>query len=714
MYLHELKLWNFRKYGINGELFESAAPGLTVQFQQGVNVLVGENDSGKTTIVDAIRYVLRTQSMEYIYVEEKDFHEDGITNQRTIELKIECALKGFTNTEAGHFLEWIGFETQKDGTHEFVLKVWLYAHRKDNSIYQYVRAGIDVEGSYIEGEARDLLRVVYLKPLRDALSEMTHGSKSRLAQILKSHSIFKKTKDEQGNEIPHNLETIYKTLKKDVDDYFVSSTEDGKIITKTINQLLGGNFLLGKDTRKAGITLTGSDLSDILKQLDLILEKNKSGLGSLNLLFIAAELLLFEDAKSGLKLTLIEELEAHLHPQYQLRLIDFISTSKKYGQFILTTHSTTLASKIDLSSLIVCNENHVFPMGAIYTNLEPTDYRFLERFLDATKANLFFAKGVIIVEGDAENLLIPTIAEIIGCPLHKYGVSIVNVGSTAFKRYANIFVRNEEPKFDINVAIISDLDIRSLEYYNTEGVPTITPIEKEFINKLRTITECVNYNNLPDFFRKRTEFEDFLKKNKTVAQFPPNQQTGQLPIKEQLLQIFDAEPKKPLNEVLLASLRKNKKERIESQWNDKLPVKIYLPEQWTLEYEIASGGLYKYLYQAIELAKIEKSNPYFIVSDDDFNFVKNEANKLYHTDNQANKLCHTDSQVNRQQIYDIFQPICDGAVSKAIVAQYLAQILVRERDAGVNIKEMISSDPFLKYIVDAIYYVTEPIITNSK
>lgn len=52
---------------------------------------------------------------------------------------------------------------------------------------------------------------------------------------------------------------------------------------------------------------------------------------------------------------------------------------------------------------------------------------FLQRFLDATKSNLFFAKGVIMVEGDAENLLIPVIAEIIGYPLEKYGVSISSV-----------------------------------------------------------------------------------------------------------------------------------------------------------------------------------------------------------------------------------------------------------------------------------------------
>jgi len=70
MYLQELKLWNFRKYGIIGENFDLSSPGLVVNFNEGVNVLVGENDSGKTTIIDAIRYILRTQSLDFIQIDE--------------------------------------------------------------------------------------------------------------------------------------------------------------------------------------------------------------------------------------------------------------------------------------------------------------------------------------------------------------------------------------------------------------------------------------------------------------------------------------------------------------------------------------------------------------------------------------------------------------------------------------------------------------------
>lgn len=91
---------------------------------------------------------------------------------------------------------------------------------------------------------------------------------------------------------------------------------------------------------------------------------------------------------------------------------------------------------------------------------EKGDYLFLQRFLDSTKANLFFAKGIIMVEGDAENILIPVIADIIGYPLEKYGVSIVNVGSTAFLRYSGILIRKNGEKIGIPVSVITDCDVR--------------------------------------------------------------------------------------------------------------------------------------------------------------------------------------------------------------------------------------------------------------
>lgn len=184
------------------------------------------------------------------------------------------------------------------------------------------------------------------------------------------------------------------------------------------------------------------------------------GLGTLNRLFMAAELLhLTKSNWSGLRLGLIEEMEAHLHPQAQMQVIEVLQKQKDI-QLILTTHSPNLASKLKLENLIICNNSNSFPMGYTYTKLGKDDYKFLEKFLDTTKANLFFAKGVILVEGWAEEILLPSIAKAIGINLTEKGVSIVNIGHTGFDHYANIYLRKAEPNMTIPVAVITDSDIR--------------------------------------------------------------------------------------------------------------------------------------------------------------------------------------------------------------------------------------------------------------
>lgn len=176
-------------------------------------------------------------------------------------------------------------------------------------------------------------------------------------------------------------------------------------------------------------------------------------------------LLLKHDETGGLKLALIEELEAHLHPQAQLRLIDYLQNeyNKSGAQIIISTHSTILASKINLKNLILMKHGCGYDLTYGETGLEKGDYLFLQRFLDATKSNLFFAKGVIMVEGDAENLLLPVLAEILGYQLEKYGNSIVNVGSTAFLRYSRIFIRKDGSTIGIPVSVVTEFDDASID-----------------------------------------------------------------------------------------------------------------------------------------------------------------------------------------------------------------------------------------------------------
>ena len=447
MIISELKVYNFRRFqSVDG------APGLQITFHKGLNALIGENDSGKTAVIDALKLVLLTQSNEYIKPVDEDFYRSADGNACS-EFKIDCTLSDFTQNEAKNFIEYLNFKKDGDKV-EYTLQLHYRAWKDGHRIYQELRVGDIDDGISIDGKARELLKAVYLKPLRDAEREMSSGRGSRISQILLNHPVFKDKKE-------HTVLDIFQDANKKIEDYFTDDA-DGKHILQAIRDNLA-SFNDQGQASNAELKTSDIQLKAILESLSLNAPEINPGLGELNLLFIAAELLLLkDDTDGGLKLALIEELEAHLHPQAQLRLINYLQNEYNENdvQIIISTHSPILASKINLKNLILMKSGCGYDLAEGKTGLQKGDYLFLQRFLDSTKANLFFAKGIIMVEGDAENILVPVLADIIGYPLEKYGISIVNVGSTAFLRYSGIMVRNDGNDIGIPVSVITDCDVK--------------------------------------------------------------------------------------------------------------------------------------------------------------------------------------------------------------------------------------------------------------
>ena len=460
MYLSELKLWNFRKFSKNDGTIEFDSPHLVVPFKKGINILIGENDSGKTAIIDAIKLVLRTHAIEWIRVEEKDFHE------ATDSMRIELVISDMSENEASIFTEWLSWDNK---TSKPYLRL-IYAANIINGqiIPGDVSAGPDANGKVLAFQAREYLKTVYLKALRDASIELTAKKSSRVSQILQGHNLFK---EEPGQE--HPFVTYVKSANRSINSWFNDELQalgkDGLPILGTSNkeQIKDkiDSFLHAfiNSNINSSLTITEPKIRNILETISIVIEfAQNMGLGTMNRLYMATDLLHLNKEWDGLKLCLIEELEAHLHPQAQMKVISALQCQKV--QFIMSTHSPNIASKIKISdkentNIILCYDSDVYPLNTDTTRLDEDDCIFLDHFLDVTKSNLFFAKGVIIVEGWAEELLIPVIANKLGYNLTNKEISIVNVGSTAYIRYANIFIRTDGKILNMPISIVTDLDV---------------------------------------------------------------------------------------------------------------------------------------------------------------------------------------------------------------------------------------------------------------
>lgn len=154
----------------------------------------------------------------------------------------------------------------------------------------------------------------------------------------------------------------------------------------------------------------------------------------------------------------------HLHPHVQ-RLVFryFLGKSAASNDIptslttILTTHSPHVASVAPIRSLVLLRhaEGATTATSTATASLSAKDEADLQRYIDVTRGELFFARGVIFVEGDAERFLIPAFAEALGIRLDVLGISVCSVGGTNFAPYVKLV----GPKgLGVPHVILTDLD----------------------------------------------------------------------------------------------------------------------------------------------------------------------------------------------------------------------------------------------------------------
>ena len=213
MYIRDLKLWNFRKYG--GSEWNLEKPHLSVEFSSGINVLIGENDSGKSAILDAIKLVLKTHAYEWIKIDENDFSNLRVEDK----LRIEIIFADLKPEEAKNFIEWLGWENDGKQNNPLLRLIYQVEKRGKRILTTDVYAGMDEVGFPLNAEAKEYLRTTYLKALRDADNELIAKKNSRLSQILQNHSLFKETE-----ETKHEFTEWFGDINKKIKDWFEDST----------------------------------------------------------------------------------------------------------------------------------------------------------------------------------------------------------------------------------------------------------------------------------------------------------------------------------------------------------------------------------------------------------------------------------------------------------------------------------------------------------
>lgn len=664
MYISEMLIENFRCFG-------EGRRSLLLPLNAGLTALVGENDTGKTAVIDALRFVLGTRDQEYFRVVDSDFHWPAEAKERRKEIRTRCKFDGLTDHDKGAFAEYLTYVKRGELMDAILYVNWT---AKDKACTRGTRRFISVElrsgeagdGPVLDAEARNLLRATYLRPLRDAERAMSGGRGSRLSQVLQH------TKEVRECGVDYDEAADYSPDPNDlsvlgVGDYANALLKSREGITEARKRLnedyLSPLSFSGDDlTGHIGVNTSGDKearLRQLLEKLELELKIQGSetpanrGLGSNNLLFMACELLLLGSDTADFPLLLIEEPEAHLHPQRQLRLMQFLQRQADVErpdgqkiQIIVTTHSPNLASAIKLNNLVMIQGGKAFPLKPGATRLDQSDYNFLERFLDVTKANLFFARGVIIVEGDGENILLPTLARLIGRDFSEYGISVVNVGHTGLRRFARIFQRSEEPDSDnhinVPVACVADLDV----------MPDCAPA---IIGKIK---------------------ED-----------------GTLPGKEQRRWYV----KSDFDENSLAERREIIRQKASGQ-----KVETFVADEWTLEYDLAYAGLAEEVWIASKLAQKDSQINEGKKSKD---AVEAEAQESY------GELKAQGLQID-ELVSNVYALFTKGAASKAIAAQYLATHLekraAREEFSAEELK--VSLPP---YLVAAIEHVTTTLASGT-
>lgn len=485
-----------------------------IMFNDGINVIIGHNNAGKSNILKAISLVIDTQSSKRLIVHDFNKHttiEELKANPPKVSINLTISqskdedLNSDDLVTVGNYLinltspyealltyEWFLPEKEKEkyidalSEADNTKEAWKIIQNDFLRLYtSRIWGGDPTSKEQADSESLQKFDFQFLDAIRDVERDMFSGRNTLLREVLDFFMDYN-IKNDVTKSTDIKLAEI-KKLKKNF------SIDAGKLLNTLQNRMREGKEQILDYAKQTGASfnhanpdfdgsLTEVELFSALKliieyETGITIPATHNGLGYNNLIFMSLLLAKMQVNSDGnylgsnakvFPILAIEEPEAHLHPAMQYKFLKFLKKNrdekKKVRQVFVTTHSTQITSAVSLDEIICLHsENDILSVGypgKVFsdTNVDKKSKAYVQRFLDATKSDMLFAQKVILVEGIAEELLLATMAKYLGYSLEDSHVAVINVGGRYFSHFTKLFDTISPFAIPKKIACLTDRD----------------------------------------------------------------------------------------------------------------------------------------------------------------------------------------------------------------------------------------------------------------
>ncbi len=503
MYIKEIRILNFRNFK------EALIP-----FHEGVNVIIGHNNTGKSNLLRAMGLVLG-YSPGYRLATNDFFCETDVVTLQQQSPRIQITLvfhrsegEALDSPAMGAFAgmmtdpelieeaelryEFKLAEAQEENYRADVANVntardiWRIIDHDYIRLYRSSRSGGNQTAGMNVNDVLGQIDFQFLDAIRDVSHDLYAGYNPLLKDVLNFFIDYSIKNDDtkSGDEIKGQLKTLR-------DDFVKQSSP---LMQTLQDRLRDGKNVFLKYARDTGATFNEAEPdfdgmvteNEMFAALRMIIKyavgievpATYNGLGYNNLIYMS--LLLAKMQADGsitymkrnakiLSFLAVEECEAHLHPAMQYKFLRFLQDNNSNGhvcQIFMTSHSTQIASAVKLDDLICLTSPELGKINVGYPRLiyreddsnDMVSKQYVQRFLDATKADMFFANRLIFVEGIAEELLLPVFARYLNRSLTDEHVLVVNMGGRYFNHFLKLFDTNNQYAINKRILCLTDID----------------------------------------------------------------------------------------------------------------------------------------------------------------------------------------------------------------------------------------------------------------